>query len=137
MNYKPSILTAAACLLSACATPVNLHNYYNTPSFALEKVRGMTFLSEQQLSDGKYFDAGTATGFSCRRDKKAEMLLEGSKTKRFAFDQLILSAAELGADFIGPPECAVREGIDLSNNCVDSLTCISKVYNKQLIEQSP
>lgn len=131
MKTSTLVLLTAIISLPGCATAVKVNDYYDTPSDALERYRRITILSEQNLVEGAYVELGVATGFSCRRDAKAEMLMENSRTNRIAFDQLKLSAAKLGADFISTPACTVREGIDLSNNCVDSLTCKSNSYVRQ------
>lgn len=107
---------------------MKLLDYYDMPSGALVRVSGITVLNEQQAADDKYTALGVATGFSCRRDPKAGMLADDSITNRDAFDQLVLSAANLGADYVSTPKCTVREGIDLSNNCVDSLTCTAQAF---------
>ena len=128
MNHRILIVLITTALLSGCGTPMKVLDYYDMPSDALVRVGGITVLTEQEAADDKYATLGVATGFSCRRDPRAKMLAEDSITNRNAFDQLILSAADLGADFVSTPKCTVREGIDLSNNCTDSLTCTAQAF---------
>jgi len=123
MKYlNPIILTSLVCL-TGCASPVTVVDYYDLSSDALGNMRGMTFLQEQILVDGEYADLGIVEGFSCRRDPRADVMAEGSKTMKIALEQLKLNAAASGGAHVTTPQCVINEGMDLSNNCFDSLTC--------------
>ena len=125
MNKLTTLQLIFLIPLAGCATPIKTVDYYDTPTDALVKIRGMQQLPEAALLDSSYTDVGVVTGMSCRRDKIVDAESSTTESEQITFEQLELNAALLGADHITVPKCVVSEKTDLTNNCWSSLVCTS------------
>ena len=136
MNKNIITVLGAVALLSGCATPIKTVDYYDMPTDALLKIRGMQQFPDSVLTDNSYTDAGTVTALSCRRNKFADSESESIESERMVVDQLEIKAALLGADHITIPNCVVNDEMDLTNNCWSSLVCESHALKVALQESA-
>jgi hypothetical protein len=125
MNRKTITTLGIVALLTGCATPIKTVDYYDMPTEALLKIRGMQQFPDSVLTDNNYTDAGIVTAMSCRRNTTTDSESGGAESERKTFDQLEILAALLGADHITVPNCVENDEMDLNNNCWSSLVCES------------
>jgi len=128
MNYKTPVLLAAVFFLAGCTVPTKSKDYYDMPADALETLRQLSIISEEDLLGESFTEIGLVSGSSCRRGSDSDMLTKDSTTYRFVLAQLQMSAAEMCAGFITTPQCTVRNAEKSSRYCMTPLDCTSRAF---------
>lgn len=120
---KRTILIHVLLILAACASPLPQIDYYDVPLEALQRIRGMSIVGEDELSQGGYRELGEVEGLYCNRNAP-----NADSPEATAIDQAKLRAAMKGADRIGTPQCSTRTTWDLTNNCFSTTTCSATAF---------
>jgi hypothetical protein len=138
MNKVMLALLIPAAFTFGCVTPVKTVNHYDVSSAALKNIREMKHLPDSALSDSGYTDIGVVSGSSCHSYARVYAGTGSETSKRKVFEQLILSAADMGAEHITTPHCEVLESVEPGDDCTANLMCVShalKVLPTTAVEQ--
>lgn len=111
--------------LSGCASHVSRVDHYDLGAQDLRSAGQVTMAPPGSSTGGEYKVEGEIEGLSC-----ANRVPAGSADEREAIDQLKLKAALLDAAYFTPPICVHSMGMDMANNCWDSVICTSVALNR-------
>jgi hypothetical protein len=125
MATKKRVLILTAAWLGGCATPVPVVDFYDTDSEALDRFRDVQTVYEREGFD----DLGQVKGLHCNRNGITPNP-HSPEARAMAIDQVRLKAAALGADAITEPHCRISVEMDLTNNCLGSVLCISHALRR-------
>ena len=124
MKIAKLIPIATVVLMSGCATPIEVLDYYDADSATLAKLRHMELVGEEVLLSDDYEDLGDVKGLFCEKSPWDPEASSDSAMNR-TVEQLKLRAAAKGADYISAPSCTLNNKMDLTNNCWSTLICSS------------
>ena len=125
MNKVMFALLIPAAFTFGCVTPVKTVNHYDVSSEALKNIRAMQPLPDSALSDSGYTDIGVVSGSSCHSYAHVYAGTGSETSNRKVFEQLILKAADLGAEHITTPHCEVIGSVQPGDDCTATLMCVS------------
>ena len=115
--------SALVVLLGGCASAVPVVDFYDTDSATLSRFQRLVIVSESQ--DLK--NLGEVQGIYCSKTQ-GQVGVNNELAETQAVDQVKLKAAKKGADFIGAPQCEVRDSGDFTNNCYGTVVCTASAY---------
>lgn len=135
MTNLNRVLLASLILMSGCATSPKTVNYYDVPSAALKNIREMQHLPDSALLDSRYVDLGVVSGSTCHQYETIYSGSSDTNSDRKVFEQLVLSASQLGALHITTPHCVVLDSTEPYDNCAETLECVSHALQELTAEQ--
>jgi hypothetical protein len=115
----------AAGWLYGCASAVPVVDFYDADAETLRRFPGIGIVHERQ----GFEDLGELRGLYCYRNS-LDLPPHDPAARAAAIDQLRVKAAGRGADAISEPHCQVSVAIDMVNNCLGSVLCISHALRR-------
>lgn len=119
-------MSLIAIWLGGCAAAVPVIDFYDADAGTLGRFRDIEIVYDRQ----GFVELGELRGLHCHRNSTTPDPHDPA-AKAAAIDQLRLKAAALGADAITEPHCQVSVAMDLANNCLGTVLCISHALRRE------
>ena len=123
-NSTTIVILLLVGALAGCATAVPVVDFYDSDSDTLRRFQLITVLDGASTNANDVKKLGEVEGIYCNKTY-GQVSVEDPRAEAQAVDQVTLKAAEMGANYITPPQCLIRNSGDFSNNCYSTLVCTS------------